>query len=70
MKLINNTSKTLRDDFVQGNAEYLENSGQFDGDSNRLVKNLDSNGRFHTNWLNMLFTRLKMSKDLIWLRFP
>lgn len=53
------------DDFAQSTDEYLENSGQFDDDGNRLVKNLDSNGRFHTDWLNMIYTRLKLAKDLL-----
>lgn len=53
------------DDFAQSTDEYLENSGQFDEDGNRLVKNLDSNGRFHTDWLNMIYPRLKLAKDLL-----
>lgn len=53
------------DDFAQNTDEYLENSGQFDEDGNRLVKNLDSNGRFHTDWLNMIYPRLKLAKDLL-----
>ena len=53
------------DDFAQSTDEYLANSGQFDGEGNRLVKNLDSNGRFHTDWLNMIYPRLKIAKDLL-----
>lgn len=53
------------DDFAQSTDEYLENSGQFDEDGNRLVKNLDSNGRFHTDWLNMVYPRLKKARDLL-----
>ena len=53
------------DDFAQSAEEYLENSGQYDEDGNRLVKNLDSNGRFHTDWLNMIYPRLKLAKDLL-----
>ena len=53
------------DDFAQSTEEYLENSGQYDEDGNRLVKNLDSNGRFHTDWLNMIYPRLKIAKDLL-----
>ena len=53
------------DNFAQSTEEYLENSGQFDEEGNRLVKNLDSNGRFHTDWLNMIFPRLKIAKDLL-----
>lgn len=53
------------DDFAQSAEEYLANSGQFDDEGNRLVKNLDSNGRFHTDWLNMIYPRLKLAKDLL-----
>ena len=53
------------DDFAQSTDEYLANSGQFDDEGNRLVKNLDSNGRFHTDWLNMIYPRLKLAKDLL-----
>ena len=53
------------DDFAQSTDEYLANSGQFDEDGNRLVKNLDSNGRFHTDWLNMIYPRIKLAKDLL-----
>lgn len=53
------------DDFAQSTDEYLENSGQFDDDGNRLVKNLDTNGRFHSDWLNMIYPRLKLAKDLL-----
>lgn len=53
------------DNFAQNISEYINSSGQFDEDGNRLVKNLDSNGRFHTNWLNMIYPRLKVAKDLL-----
>lgn len=53
------------DDFVQNTEEYLENSGQFDDDGNRMVQNTESNGRFHTDWLNMIYPRLKLAKDLL-----
>ncbi len=53
------------DDFAQNTDEYLANSGQFDEDGNRLVKNLDSNGRFHTDWLNMIYPRLRLAKNLL-----
>ncbi|MGN0735138.1 MAG: site-specific DNA-methyltransferase [Anaerovoracaceae bacterium] len=53
------------DDFAQSTEEYLENSGQYDDEGNRLIKNLDSNGRFHTDWLNMIYPRLKLAKDLL-----
>lgn len=53
------------DDFVQSTDDYFENSGQFDEEGNRLEKNLESNGRFHTDWLNMIYPRLKVAKDLL-----
>lgn len=53
------------DDFALDAGEYLSNSGQYDEEGNRLVKNLDSNGRFHTDWLNMIYPRLKLAKDLL-----
>lgn len=53
------------DDFKQSSDEYVENSGQFDDERNRLVANTESNGRFHTNWLNMIYPRLKLAKDLL-----
>ncbi len=53
------------DSFAQSTDEYVANSGQLDEEGNRLVKNLDSNGRFHTNWLNMIYPRLKLAKDLL-----
>lgn len=53
------------DDFAQSTEEYLANSGQFDEEGNRLVTNTESNGRFHTDWLNMIYSRLKISKDLL-----
>ena len=53
------------DDFAQSADEYLANSGQFDEDGNRMVQNTESNGRFHTDWLNMIYPRLKLSKDLL-----
>ena len=53
------------DDFAQSTDEYLANSGQFDEDGNRMVQNTESNGRFHTDWLNMIYTRIRISKDLL-----
>ena len=53
------------DDFSQGADEYLGNSGQYDEEGNRLVQNTESNGRFHTDWLNMLYPRLRFAKDLL-----
>ena len=53
------------DDFAQSADEYVHNSGQEDEDGNRLVANTESNGRFHTDWLNMIYPRLKVAKDLL-----
>lgn len=53
------------DDFAESADEYLDRSGQFDEDGNRLVQNTESNGRFHTDWLNMIYPRLKIAKDLL-----
>ena len=53
------------DDFAQTTGEYVHNSGQEDEEGNRLVANTESNGRFHTDWLNMIYPRLKVAKDLL-----
>ena len=53
------------DDFAESAEEYLAYSGQFDEEGNRLVANTESNGRFHTDWLNMIYPRLKLAKDLL-----
>ena len=53
------------DDFAENTDEDLANSGQFDDEGNRLVQNTESNGRFHTDWLNMIYPRLKLAKDLL-----
>ena len=53
------------DDFSQSTDEYLTNSGQYDDEGNRMVQNTESNGRFHTDWLNMIYPRLKLAKDLL-----
>lgn len=53
------------DDFAQSAADYMNNSGQYDEEGNRLVTNTESNGRFHTDWLNMIYPRLRLAKDLL-----
>ena len=53
------------DDFAQSADEYLANSGQYDEDGNRMVQNTESNGRFHTDWLNMIYPRLRIAKDIL-----
>lgn len=54
-----------RDSFSIESAEYKQNSGQYDEDGNQLVHNTESNGRFHTDWLNMIYPRLKVARDLL-----
>lgn len=53
------------DDFAQSSEEYLANSEQFDEQGNRMFTNAESNGRFHTDWLNMIYPRLKVARDLL-----
>lgn len=54
-----------KDNFSQSTDEYITDSGQLDEQGNRLVQNLESNGRFHTDWLNMLYPRLKIVRDFL-----
>ena len=53
------------DDFAQSSEEYLSNSGQFDEQGNKLFQNTESRGRFHTDWLNMMYPRLKVARELL-----
>lgn len=53
------------DDFAESADEYLANSGQYDAEGNRLVQNTERNGRFHTDWLNMIYPRLKIAKNFL-----
>lgn len=53
------------DNFTQDQEEYIAGSGQYDEQGNRLVVNPESNGRFHTNWLNMVYSRLLIARDLL-----
>lgn len=53
------------DDFRVESEEWSEMSGDYDDQGNRLVQNTESNGRFHTDWLNMIYPRLKVAKDLL-----
>lgn len=66
-----NTGKDFvyNDDFAQGKGEFEAQSGLFDDEGNRMVdpmvQNTESNGRFHTDWINMIYPRLKVAKDLL-----
>lgn len=53
------------DDFAENTDDYLDSSGQFDEDGNQLFQNTESNGRFHTDWLNMIYPRLKIARNLL-----
>lgn len=53
------------DDFAQSADKYADNSGQTDEEGNRLVQNSESNGRFHTDWLNMMYPRLRLARDIL-----
>ena len=53
------------DDFASSSDEYLQNSKSYDEDGNRMVQNLESNGRFHSDWLSMMYPRLKLARDLL-----
>lgn len=53
------------DNFASSADDYLANSGQFDEQRNRLFTNNESNGRFHTDWLNMMYPRLKVARDFL-----
>ena len=53
------------DDFAMDSDDYADISGQYDEQGNRLFQNTESNGRFHTDWLNMIYPRLKIAKDLL-----
>ncbi|MAM24301.1 MAG: site-specific DNA-methyltransferase [Marinobacter sp.] len=53
------------DDFAESTAEFLAKSNQVDEAGNRLVANTQSNGRFHSDWLSMMYSRLRVSKNLL-----
>lgn len=57
------------DDFAQGKGDFEVQSGLFDDDGNQTIdpmqRNTESNGRFHTDWLNMIYPRLKVARDLL-----
>lgn len=53
------------DDFSERNDLFLKRSNQVDSDGNRLVANRDTNGRFHSDWLTMMYSRLKLARNLL-----
>lgn len=62
-----NTGKDFiyKDNFTQEKEEYLEDSGQVDEEGNRLFQNNESNGRYHSDWLSMMYPRLKLARNLL-----
>ena len=62
-----NTGKDFvyRDNYKDGTTHYLKITGQLDGDGDKLRSNTDASGRFHTNWLNMMYPRLKVARTLL-----
>ncbi len=62
-----NTGKDFvyKDNFRDGVNNYLEQTGQVDSEGNRLSTNSESNGRYHTDWLNMMYPRLKLARNLL-----
>ena len=53
------------DDFAESTDEFFERSNQTDDEGNKLVANTDSNGRFHSDWLSMMYSRLKLARNLL-----
>lgn len=54
-----------KDNFKQSTEEYLKSSGDIDEEGNRMEANGESNGRFHSDWLNMIYPRLLLARDLL-----
>jgi adenine-specific DNA-methyltransferase len=53
------------DDFAEDSASYFERSNQKDDEGNRLIANTEANGRFHSDWLSMMYSRLKLARNLL-----
>lgn len=62
-----NTGKDFiyNDDFAESSKEFFTRSQQFDEEGNRLIANTESNGRFHSDWLSMMYSRLKLARNLL-----
>ncbi|WP_363180066.1 site-specific DNA-methyltransferase [uncultured Sutterella sp.] len=59
------TDFIYKDSFSESKEGYISRSGQIDKQGNILVSNLETNGRFHTDWLNMIYPRLKVARDFL-----
>src|SRR6056297_2804699 len=53
------------DDYTDGIENYLKQTGQIDEEGNHLTTNMETNGRFHSNWLNMMYPRLFLARQLL-----
>ena len=53
------------DDFKMSSEEYADEAGELDEDGNRMFKNTDSNGRFHSDWCSMIYSRLMLARNLL-----
>nr|WP_126600917.1 site-specific DNA-methyltransferase [Actinobacillus delphinicola] len=62
-----NTGKDFiyKDNFSENSGDFLQRSEQIDEDGNRLISNTETNGRFHSDWLTMIFSRLKLARNLL-----
>ena len=62
-----NTGNNLmyKNDYSQTTIEYMSSSGQFDNEGNQMTYNPETNGRFHTDWLNMIYPSLRIAKNLL-----
>ena len=59
------TAMIYKNNFAQSSKEFFIQSQQYDEDGNRLVTNIESNGRFHSDWLSMMYSRLKLTRHLL-----
>jgi len=53
------------DDFKMSSEDYADESGEVDAEGNRMFKNTDSNGRFHSDWCSMIYSRLMLARNLL-----
>lgn len=62
-----NTGKDFvyKDNFEDSLENYLKQTGQIDGEGNKYTVNAETNGRYHTDWLNMIYPRLKLARNLL-----
>ncbi len=59
------TDFLYKDNFAQSTEEYGEQTGIYDEDNNRLIRNTDSNGRFHSDWCSMIYSRIMLARNLL-----